>query len=65
MTYPKFGATFFDLGLQLPHQILTKSKQFQDPKFFFGKFFFDKRLRIKKKIFFKNIAKIVLGFFSL
>ena len=36
MTYPKFGATFFDLGLQLPRQILTKSKKFQNPKFFGG-----------------------------
>ena len=36
MTYPKFGATFFDLGQQLPRQILTKSKKFQNPKFFWG-----------------------------
>ena len=35
MTYPKFGATFFDLGLQLPRQILTKSKKFQNSKIFF------------------------------
>ena len=34
MTYPKFGATFFDLGLQLPRQILTKSKKFQNSKIF-------------------------------
>ena len=34
MTYPKFGATFFDLGLQLPRQILTKSKKFQISKNF-------------------------------
>jgi len=38
MTYPKFGATFFDLGLQLPRQILMKSKIFEIQKFFFGKF---------------------------
>ena len=34
MTYPKFGATFFDLGWQLPRQILKKSKKFQNSKFF-------------------------------
>ena len=51
MTYPKFRATFFDLCLQLPRQILTKSKKFQNPKFFLGKYFFDKRLIILHKIF--------------
>ena len=56
MTYPKFGATFFDLGLQLPRQILTKSKKFQNPKFFWGEFIFDKRLRIFHKNFW--ISKI-------
>ena len=29
MKYPKFGATFFDLGRQLPRQILKKSKKFE------------------------------------
>ena len=59
MIYPKFGATFFDLGLQLPHQILKKSKKFQNPKFFGGEFFFDKRLRIFHKNFW------ILKFFGL
>ena len=59
MTYPKFGATFFDLGLQLPRQILTKSKKFQNPKFFGGEFFFDKWLRIFHKNFW------ILKFFGL
>ena len=36
MTYPKFGATFFDLGQQLPRQILTKSKKFQIQNFLGG-----------------------------
>ena len=33
MKYQKFGVHFFDLGWQLPRQILTKSKKFQKNKF--------------------------------
>ena len=33
MTYPKFGATFFDVGLQLPRQILTSPKNFKSQNF--------------------------------
>jgi hypothetical protein len=56
MTYPKFGATFFDLGRQLPRQILTKSKKFQNSKTFLGKFFLNFKLRICKKKFDTAIA---------
>ena len=55
MTYPKFGATFFDLGLQLPRQILTKSKKFKNSKFFVGKFFLCiKAVDDHNTVFFKN-----------
>ena len=40
MTYPKFGATFFDLGLQLPRQILNFKIQ---------KFLWKTLIRLSKK----------------
>jgi hypothetical protein len=51
MTYPKFGATSIDLGLQLPLQILTKSKNFKIQNCFWGKFFLKFKLKISQKFF--------------
>ena len=51
MKYQKFGVHFFDLGWQLPRQILTKSKKFQNSKIFLGKFIFDIIRRFSPKNF--------------
>ena len=59
MTYPKFGATFFDLGWQLPCQILTKSIKFQISIFFLGKLL----IYIKEEFPKENF--LILKFFGL